>query len=333
MGIRSISSKSIKNPGSDLAARFSPLRLFFSRFFKDRLTVSNRKKIVKAVIPAAGFGTRMLPATKAVPKEMLPVAGKPLIQYAVEEAVASGIETVIVVTRDDHSLIPAHFARDRELESFLDQQRLDTSTDLLRPLPELVNLQYVHQRNPLGLAHAVSCARPLVGEEPFVVLLPDVIMINGEPVTSQIIRAHEEMGGSVVTVREVEPSDVVRFGIVRVDRSVVRPSSRSVRITGLVEKPSADHAPSRLGVFGRYLLEPSIWKAIAQTPPDSRGEVQLTDALNLLCQKESLFGLCFEGQHYDAGDPMGYLKANIELSLRDPRLGPPLLEYLSSLPL
>jgi UTP--glucose-1-phosphate uridylyltransferase len=293
--------------------------------------VSNRKNILKAVIPAAGFGTRMLPATKAVPKEMLPVAGKPLIQYAVEEAVASGIETVIVVTRE-HSLIPAHFARDRELETFLDHRRLGASTDLLRSLSELVSLQYVPQRNPLGLAHAVSCARPLVGDEPFVVLLPDVIMMNGEPVTSQVIRAHEEMGGSVVTVREVEPPDVVRFGIVRVDRSAARRSRKSVRITGLVEKPSADRAPSRLGVFGRYLLEPSIWNAIAQTPPDTRGEVQLTDALNLLCQKDSLFGLCFEGQHYDAGDPMGYLKANIELSLRDPRLGPPFLEYLSSLP-
>src|SRR6266852_4404119 len=143
------------------------------------------QKIVKAVIPAAGFGTRMLPATKALSKEMLPVAGKPLIQYAVEEAVASGIETVILVTRDDHSLIPAHFARDRELESFLDQRRLGTSTDLLRPLPELVNLQYVHQRNPLGLAHAVSCARSLVGDEPFVVLLPDVIIKGSSPTSSQ----------------------------------------------------------------------------------------------------------------------------------------------------
>src|SRR6266481_1753714 len=158
MGIRSISSKSIKNSGSDLAARLSPLRLFFSRFFKDRLVVSNRKNIVKAVIPAAGFGTRMLPATKAVPKEMLPVASKPLIQYAVEEAVASGIETVVIVTRTHLSLIQSHFARDHELESFLDRRRFGASTDLLQPLPELVNLQYVQQREPLGLAHAVSCA-------------------------------------------------------------------------------------------------------------------------------------------------------------------------------
>lgn len=295
--------------------------------------MSNRKNIVKAVIPAAGFGTRMLPATKAVPKEMLPVAGKPLIQYTVEEAIASGIETVVVVTRDHPSVIEAHFAHDRELESVLERQRLGASSDLLQRLPDAVNLQYVQQRNALGLAHAVSCARPLVGDETFVVLLPDVIMVNHEPVTRQIICAHQEIGGSVVTIREVESPDVGRFGIVRVDGSEVRSSGRAVRVTGLVEKPPAHLAPSRLGVFGRYLLESSIWDAIERTPPDSRGEVQLTDALNLLCQRESLFGLCFEGQHYDAGDRIGYLKANIELSLRDPHLRPPLLEYLSSLPI
>jgi UTP--glucose-1-phosphate uridylyltransferase len=332
MGIRSRFRKSIKIQNVIPRRGFPPQSFLSLVSFKDRLIVSNRKNIVKAVIPAAGFGTRMLPATKAVPKEMLPVAGKPLIQYAVEEAVASGIETVIVVTRDHPSVIEAHFAHDRELESFL-ERRLGASTDLLQRLPDAVNLQYVQQSNALGLAHAVSCARPLVGDETFVVLLPDVIMVNREPVTRQIICAHQEMGGSVVTIREVESPDVGRFGIVRVDCSEVRSSGRAVRITGLIEKPPAHVAPSRLGVFGRYLLESSIWDAIEQTPPDSRGEVQLTDALNLLCQRESLFGLCFEGQHYDAGDRMGYLKANIELSLRDPDLRSPLLEYLSRLPI
>ncbi len=293
--------------------------------------MSNRKKILKAVIPAAGFGTRMLPATKAVPKEMLPVAGKPLIQYAIEEAAASGIETVVVVVRELKSLIQAHFAPDHELERFLKNRGMSTSADLLRDLPKTATLQFVEQRQPLGLADAVLCARPFVGDDPFVVLLPDVIMVSREPVVRQLIGAYEETGGSILAVREVEPQDVQRFGIVRVARTGTGSTKSSVRISGLVEKPSPERAPSRLGVFGRYLLEPSIWDAIAQTNPDASGEVQLTDALNLLCQNELLFGACFEGRHYDAGDRMGYLQANIELSLEDSRLREPLLHYLSGI--
>jgi len=294
--------------------------------------VSNRKKIVKAVIPAAGFGTRMLPATKVVPKEMLPVAGKPLIQHAVEEAAASGIETVVVVVREPKSLIQTYFAPDHGLESFLNRRGMSTSANLLRDLPRIAKLQFVEQRRPLGLADAVLCARPFMGDDPFVVLLPDVIMISRKPVVRQLIDAHEETGGSVLAVREVEPRDVQRFGIVRVARTGTGSIKRPVRITGLLEKPSQEQAPSRLGVFGRYLLESSIWDAIAQTSPDASGEVQLTHALNLLCQNELLFGVCFEGRHYDAGDRIGYLQANIALSLADPRLREPLLHYLSGIP-
>ncbi len=291
----------------------------------------NRKKILKAVIPAAGFGTRMLPATKAVPKEMLPVAGKPLIQHAIEEAAASGIETVVVVVRELKSLIQAHFAPDHELERFLKNRGMSTSADLLRDLPKTATLQFVEQRQPLGLADAVLCARPFVGDDPFVVLLPDVIMVSREPVVRQLIGAYEETGGSVLAVRDVDPQDVQRFGIVRVARTGRGSTKSTLRVSGLVEKPSPERAPSRLGVFGRYLLEPSIWDAIAQTSPDASGEVQLTDALNLLCQNELLFGVCFEGRHYDAGDRMGYLQANIELSLEDSRLREPLLHYLSGI--
>jgi UTP--glucose-1-phosphate uridylyltransferase len=271
----------------------------------------------------------MLPATKAVPKEMLPVAGKPLIQYAVEEAAASGIETVVLVIRDDKSLIRAHFAPDDALESFLENRGLSGAANLVRNLPTITKLQFIMQENPLGLAHAVSCAQPLIGDDPFVVLLPDVIMVSHEPVVRQLIRAHEETGGSIVAVREVEPQDVQRFGIVRVGSTATGQSERSVRITGLVEKPPAHNAPSRLGVFGRYLLEPPIWNAISQTSPDARGEVQLTDALNLLCQKHSLFGVRFDGQHYDAGDRVGYLKANFEIALQDPHLRESLMHYVS----
>lgn len=291
----------------------------------------SHRKIAKAVIPAAGFGTRMLPATKAVPKEMLPVVGKPLIQYAVEEAAASGIETVILVIRDHKSLIQAYFATDHVLESFLDEHGLTASANLVRDLPKIAELQFVVQERPLGLAHAISCARPLVGDDPFIVLLPDVIMVSCEPVVRQLIRAHEEAGGSVVAIREVEPQDVERFGIVQVGRGTLGQSVRAVRVTGLVEKPAATHAQSPLGVFGRYLLEPSVWNAIAQTKADARGEVQLTDALNLLCQQHLLLGVCFEGRDYDAGDPLCYLKANLEIALRDPRLRGPLLHYVSGL--
>jgi UTP--glucose-1-phosphate uridylyltransferase len=291
--------------------------------------VSDRQKIMKAVIPSAGFGTRMLPATKALPKEMLPVAGKPLIQYAVEEAAASGIEMVILIVRNQKSLIQAHFSRDPDLESFLHDRQLKPAAQLMRRLTELVDLRYVEQEKPLGLAHAIGCARPLVGEESFVVLLPDVIILNDEPVTRQLVRAHQQHGGSVVAIREVGPHEVERHGIV--ERSAAFPSNKSVRVTGLVEKPSAADTPSRLGVFGRYLLEPAIWDAIDKTDSDARGEVQLTDALNLFSRTNFLSGLCFEGRHYDAGDPLGYLQANIELSLCDPHLSQPVQSYLSHL--
>jgi len=289
--------------------------------------VSNRKKIVKAVIPAAGFGTRMLPATKVVPKEMLPVAGKPLIQHAVEEAAASGIEDVIVVVRQPQSLIQAHFAPDHELLSFLNDRGMSTPANVLRDLAKIARLQFVQQGRPLGLADAVLRARPFLGDDPFVVLLPDVIMVSREPVVRQLIGAYEETGGSVLAIREVEPQDLQRFGIVRAAGS----TGSLARIRGLVEKPSPERAPSRLGVFGRYLLQPSIWDAIAQTNPDASGEVQLTGALNLFCQNEPLFGVCFEGRHYDAGDRIGYLQANIELSLEDSRFREPLLHYLSGI--
>jgi len=272
----------------------------------------------------------MLPATKAVPKEMLPVAGKPLIQHAVEEAAASGIDTVIVVIRGNKSLIQDHFAPDHELKPHY-QRGLNKSPDSLYPDPKTINVKYVQQESPLGLAHAISCAQPLVGDEPFVVLLPDVIMLADDPVTSQLIRAHAEVGGSVIAIREVEPQDVKRFGIVQLERSTVSSPKEPVRITGLIEKPSLERAPSRFGIFGRYLLEPSIWPAIAQTCIDLGGEVQLTDALSILCQQANLFGVSFDGRHYDAGDRIGYLQANIELSLEDPKLREPLLHYLSGI--
>jgi UTP--glucose-1-phosphate uridylyltransferase len=291
--------------------------------------MSNRPGITKAVIPAAGFGTRMLPATKAIPKEMLPVAGKPLIQYAVEEAIAAGAHIIIIVVRGRKSLIEAHFACDPVLESFVKSRPIPAA---MPQVNESLNLQYVEQEEPCGLAHAISCAKTLIGQEPFVILLPDVIMVSEEPVTQQLIRAYDQQGGNVIAIRKVEPDDVRRHGIVRIDEADAARSEKLFRVTGLVEKPSVADAPSWLGVFGRYLLQPEIWDAIASTTPDSRGEIQLTDALDLLSRTNQVSGLRFEGRHYDAGDRLGYLKANIELSLLDPGLHPHLREYLSRLP-
>jgi UTP--glucose-1-phosphate uridylyltransferase len=290
-----------------------------------------RPRITKAVIPAAGFGTRMMPATKALPKEMLPVAGKPLIQYAIEEIAASGITSVIVVVRDHKSLIQSHFEPDSELESFLASRGLAESTDALHLLNRSLDFQYVEQKQPLGLAHAISCAKSLLAGEPFAVLLPDVIMAHDDPVTRQLIRSYDEHGGSVVAIREIQPQDVQRHGIVRIEHSGSSLQKTPVRITGLVEKPAVSEAPSRFGIFGRYILEHSIWEAIDQTSPDHRGEVQLTDALNALCHSSPVFGLCFQGVHHDAGDRLGFVKANLDLSLRDTQLRQPLLEYLEHL--
>ena len=288
------------------------------------------KKITKAVIPAAGFGTRMLPATKALPKEMLPVAGKPLIQYAIEEAATSGIDTVVLVVRNHKSLIASHFASDPALEAFLRERRQDAAADEVSRLSSLVHLEFVEQQQPRGLGDAIRCAKPLLNDEPFVVLLPDVIMVNDDPVTAQLIRAHQRHGGSFIAVRRIDLNDVERHGVVKTDQS--RSSTDApLKITGLVEKPSPASAPSRLGIFGRYLLEPAIWDAIDQTSEDGRREIQLTDALNLYCQSDPLYGFPFAGDHYDAGDRLGNLKANLDLSLRDSALRQACLEHFASL--
>lgn len=286
-------------------------------------------RVRKAVIPAAGFGTRMLPATKAVPKEMLPVAGKPLIQFAVEEAVSSGIDTVIIVTRSDRSILQSHFTSDAGLEAFLEERGQVAARDSVQRLGRLAKIIYVQQEKPLGLAHAISCAQALTKNEPFAVLLPDVIMRSEAPVTRQLLRAHEEHGGSIIAIRKVEPHEVERHGIVHPDEDVSLSSNHSVRLAALVEKPSPAQTTSRLGIFGRYVLEPSIWKFVDERARDRSGELQLTNALNLCCRERAVFGYFFEGSCYDAGDPFGYIVANLEISLEDPALRHSLQLYLS----
>jgi UTP--glucose-1-phosphate uridylyltransferase len=286
------------------------------------------QKITKAVIPAAGFGTRMLPATKVLPKEMLPVASKPLIQYAVEEAAASGIGTVILVIRQEKSALQEHFRRDSDLEFFLESRGKKEEAALVRSLSNLAEIRCALQDEPRGLAHAIGCTRHLVGEEPFAVLLPDVIIDAAEPCTKQLIRAYEEHPGSIIAIREVEPQELRRHGVVRVEDSQDTCNGRMLRAISLAEKPALESPPGRFGIFGRYLLEPEIFAHIEKTTPGKDGEVQLTDALDRMCRQTPVYGFCFKGRHYDAGDHLGFLKVSIELALRDAEFQRPLREFL-----
>ena len=286
---------------------------------------------MKAVIPAAGLGTRMLPATKAVPKELLPVALKPLIQYAVEEAVAAGIETVVIVTRSGMNLIRQHFGEDRNSRILLADKSADGfDSQFPKALSTLPEIRFVEQARPLGLAHAVSCARPIIGNEPFLVLLPDEIVVADELPAAQIVKAYCDGVGSIIAVREIESFEVERHGIVRPAPPDAPVRAKFIRLAGLVEKPDLNAAPSRIGVFGRYVLEPSIWRHIEKTPPDSAGEFQLTDAINSLCQDSRVYGYFFDGVHYDVGNPIGYFKANLGLSSSDPEMRQILLESCSA---
>jgi UTP--glucose-1-phosphate uridylyltransferase len=279
-------------------------------------------RISKAIIPAAGLGTRMLPATKALPKEMLPVAGKPLIQHVVEEAALSGIETVILVINSEKSIIRKHFERDQALEHRLESSGRLMEADSIRRLPNLANLVYVEQQKPLGLGHAVSCARDHVAGETFAVLLPDVLFQSQLPVIQQLINASRHHPGNMVAVRKVEPEEVPSVGIVSPEGSFGGSNSSLFKVDSIVEKPALENAPSFFGIAGRYLLEPSVFAKIDQTTPDAKGEIQLTHALNLMCSKSSVYGVCVEGKHYNAGEPSGFLEANIDFAMSNPQPQP-----------
>jgi UTP--glucose-1-phosphate uridylyltransferase len=279
-------------------------------------------KISTAIIPAAGLGTRMLPATKVIPKEMLPVAGKPLIQYAVEEAALSGIETVILVINRKKSIIRKHFQRDQALERLLESSGQVAEAEMIRRLPDLVNLVYVGQRKPQGLGHAIACARDLVAGGPFAVLLPDVIFQSEQPVLQQLRNAYHRHPGNMVAVRKVEPEEVPHCGIVRPEGSSGGRNSPLFKVDAVVEKPALESAPSLFGVAGRYLLEPSIFEKIDQTPLDAKGEIQLTHALNLMCSENRVYGVRVEGKHYNAGEPIAFLEANLKIAMSNPHLQP-----------
>jgi UTP--glucose-1-phosphate uridylyltransferase len=292
------------------------------------------RKVRKAVLPAAGLGTRFLPATKAQPKEMLTVVDKPQIQYVVEECVASGIEHIIIVTGRGKSSIEDHFDYSPELEHFLDQKGKKDQADMVRRISDMVQVSYTRQKEPLGLGHAVLVARDLVGDEPFAVLLGDVLIPGVNPATKQLIEVYEATGVGAIAVEEVPKDKTHFYGIVDGEPAPQPPfGARLLRIRDLVEKPKPENAPSNLAITGRYVLPPAVFDCLARTKPGAGGEIQLTDGLRILAQEQGLWAYIYDGISYDAGDKLGFLKATVELALQNPELGRPFRDYLKTLKL
>jgi UTP--glucose-1-phosphate uridylyltransferase len=286
------------------------------------------KPVRKAVFPVAGLGTRFLPATKAMPKEMLPIVDTPLIHYAVEEAKAAGIDQFFFVTSRGKSAIDDHFDRAFELEATLRERgKEDVLEELEARLPEPGQIAYTRQQMPLGLGHAVWCARGLVGNEPFAVLLADDLMVCETPCLAQMVEAYEETGGNLAAIIEVPRAHTSRYGVL----DVVADDGSLVRARGVVEKPEPAEAPSTLTIIGRYIIQPEVFGHLCDAQPGSGGEIQLTDALSKLIDEGQAFhGLRFEGRRYDCGDKLGFLEATIALGLRHPELGPGLRRILAS---
>jgi UTP--glucose-1-phosphate uridylyltransferase len=294
--------------------------------------MSSSPKIRKVVIPAAGLGTRLLPATKAVPKEMMPIAGRPMIQVAVEEAAATGLETVILVIGKGKSLLPEHFHRDVALENALLRRGKSEDAELVRRLSQLAEIRAVWQHAPLGLADAIRSAHSLIGDEPFAVILPDALIDSEVPCIGQLMSCYERHPGCIIATRMIDASEVERFGIL--DVVPMRDSCcgrRTLRVNSLTERPQPGFVSSRYGVFGRYVLEPEIFASIEHTHPGFGGELQLTDALLVCSGSVPLYAYRFEGKHYDAGSKLGFLQATLAYALKDPELAGPLREHLATL--
>jgi UTP--glucose-1-phosphate uridylyltransferase len=289
-------------------------------------------RVRKAVFPAAGWGTRFLPATKAQPKEMLPLVDKPIIQYAVEEAVAAGIEQVIIVTSSQKRAIEDHFDLNYELEHLLEERGEIELLRQIRHISDLAQIAYVRQKEQLGLGHAVLMAKELVGHEPFAVILSDDVVVGQRPCIGQLIHAYHQAHGSVVAVMEVPPEETGRYGVIG-GGLVEGHGGRLTRVDRVVEKPAPGEAPSNLAIIGRYVLTPKIFDKLEQTHRGAGGEIQLTDAIEALMEEQPVYGYAFEGTRYDAGTPMGWLKASVELALARPDVGPEFADYLRGLEL
>ncbi len=286
------------------------------------------KRIRKAVFPVAGLGTRFLPATKANPKEMLPVVDKPLIQYAAEEAVRAGIETLIFVTGRNKRSIPDHFDKAYELETELEEAgKLDRLEAVRNIIPAHIACIYMRQSEALGLGHAVLCAEPVVGDEPFAVILADDLIDDGDGpgCLAQMVDRYDEHVASILGVQRIPEAHTDRYGVV--DAEAI--SERMSRVNGIIEKPQPSDAPSNLGVVGRYILNGGIFNQLRQTRPGAGGEIQLTDAIDGLMRDEPVFAYEFRGTRYDCGDKLGYLQATLEYGLKHPELGPAFADYLA----
>ncbi|MFC1967160.1 UTP--glucose-1-phosphate uridylyltransferase GalU [Chloroflexota bacterium] len=281
-------------------------------------------KVRKAVITAAGWGTRFLPLTKSQPKEMLPLVDKPLIQYCVEEAIASGIEEIIMVTALGKRAIEDYFDRSFELESLLEKRGETALLKEIRGISDLGNICYVRQKEQMGLGHAILTARNIVGDEPFAVMLPDDIIDDEVPGLKQLVDVYDKFGTNVVAVERISPEETIKYGVI--EPEVVAPGIYNVR--SLVEKPAPEKAPSDLGIAGRYILMPEIFEVLEATPPGKNGELQLTDALHLLLEQQAMYARELDGVRYDAGTPFGWLKATLAFSLKRDDIGPELREYI-----
>lgn len=285
------------------------------------------QRVTKAVIPAAGLGTRFLPATKSVPKEMLPIVDRPSIQYVVEEAVRAGLSDVLIITAHGKGAIEDHFDRNVELERRLEEDGKDDLLKELQAINDLAKIHSVRQGDPLGLGHAVSVAREHVGDQPFALLLGDDIMVDDAHLLRTMLDVHAQEGASVLALLEVPPEQISAYGCAEVAPA----RDGVVRVRSLVEKPAPEDAPSNLAVIGRYVLTPAIFDVIDRTPPGVGGEIQITDAIANLLESEPVFGVTFSEGRYDAGQKLDFLRANIELALERPDLGPELAELLEEI--
>ena len=289
------------------------------------------QKIRKAVFPAAGLGTRFLPATKSIPKEMLCLVDKPLIQYGVEEAVAAGCTEIIIVTGRDKGAMEDHFDSAPELEAALRAKGKQALLDVVRSVSKLARIVYTRQAEPLGLGHAVLMAREIIGDEPFCVLLPDDIVDAKVPCMKQMVEAFHETQSSILASEVVEGPAISAYGCL--DCTPVATNPRLLAVKGMVEKPKFEDAPSQNAIIGRYILTPRIFEMIEKTAPGAGGELQLTDAIKALLQHEKVYGFHYDGKRHDAGDKLGFLKATVEFALKRDDLGPAFREWLKQFPL
>ena len=295
----------------------------------DRGEIEMTKRVRKAIIPAAGLGTRFLPATKAQPKEMLPIVDKPTLQYIIEEAVASGIEEILIITGRNKKSIEDHFDRSVELELELESKDKHDLLEEVRNISDMANIHYIRQKQPKGLGHAILCAKSFVGDEPFAVLLGDDIVVSDTPAISQLIGIHNAFDGPVLGVQEVADSEVHKYGIIQSAQEYFGDTHRSVRrVIGMIEKPNLENAPSNLAVLGRYILTPDIFDILEETEPGVGDEIQLTDAIRVLASNRSIYSCNFSGTRYDVGDKLGYLKATVDSALSNDKLGTEFREYL-----